>query len=123
MSNTDTVKTYDNTQNPIQSLLIGGPDANLDELQGLVHTLGMEIVKKITLPRITHTAKFGIGTGKSLEISKEAEAIQADCIIFDFDITPTQQRNWEVLANIPVFDKQEVILRIFAQRAQTKEAI
>lgn len=39
------------------------------------------------------------------------------------DITPTRQRNWEKLAGIPVFDRQEVILRIFQRRARTREAV
>lgn len=120
---TKILKTYDNTEAPISALLVGAPGVSFTELQGLVHTLGMDVKEKIELPRITTTAKFGIGTGKAAQLSEQAKAIEADCIIFDFDINPTQQRNWETLAEIPVFDKQEVILRIFAKRARTKEAI
>ena len=57
------------------------------------------------------------------EIASEAKELEADCIIFDFNLEPTKQRNWEKLTKIPCFDRQEVIIRIFAQRARTKEAV
>lgn len=96
-----------------------------NELQGLTDTLNMETAGSLTLPKKTESqsiARFGIGTGKAQEIATAAQETQAECIIFDFEITPTRQRNWEKLCNIPVFDRQEVILRIFASRAKTKEA-
>ncbi|MDA1044367.1 MAG: GTPase HflX, partial [Verrucomicrobia bacterium] len=46
----------------------------------------------------------------------------ADCIIFDNELSPVQQRNWEKLSKVCVIDRQEVIIDIFARRAQTKEA-
>ena len=45
-----------------------------------------------------------------------------DLIVFDNELSPSQQRNWETLAERPVIDRHEVILDIFAQRAQTREA-
>ena len=95
----------------------------LQELFGLVKTLGMEICDCIVLTNRDPQPKFGIGTGKAATIAEEAKEKCADCIIFDFEISPTHQRNWEKLANIPVFDRHEVILRIFASRARTKEAV
>lgn len=94
----------------------------LQELFGLVKTLGMEICDCIVLTNRDPQPKFGIGTGKAVTIAEEAKAQNAECIIFDFEISPTHQRNWEKLAGIPVFDRHEVILRIFASRARTKEA-
>ena len=64
-----------------------------------------------------------MGSGKAKEICAHAKAVDADCIIMDFELDPTKQRNWEKLCKFPVFDRQEVILRIFAQRAFTKEAV
>lgn len=64
-----------------------------------------------------------MGKGKAQEIVDLAKESEADCIIFDFNIEPTKQRNWEKLSKIPCFDRQEVIIRIFASRAQTKEAV
>jgi len=113
----------DITESPTVAMIVGAPGTSLAELKGLLDTLGMEVTECIELPRITTTAKFGIGTGKATEIVTKAKETGVDCIIFDFDINPTQQRNFEKIAEMPVFDKQEVILRIFAQRAQTKEAI
>jgi len=63
-----------------------------------------------------------MGSGKAQELSQKAAELQADCIIFDWNPSPSQQRNWEELSNIPVLDRQELIIRIFAQRANTKEA-
>jgi len=82
----------------------------------------MEIADIIVLARIEVTPAYGIGTGKASEIAQIAKEKEADCIIFDFDIDPTKQRNWEKLSGVPCFDRQEVILRIFDARARTKEA-
>ncbi|MCR5290342.1 MAG: GTPase HflX [Treponema sp.] len=104
-------------------LLVGEPENTLTELQGLVKTLGMEVAHMVTLVRMEPNPVYGIGKGKATEIAQLAKEHSADCIIFDFSIEPTKQRNWEKLAKLPVFDRQEVILRIFSQRAQTKEAV
>lgn len=99
-----------------------GEDGIPRELQGLVKTLGMEIADTMVLSRLEVTPAYGLGTGKASEISAHAKNIEADCIIFDFEIDPTKQRNWEKLSGVPCFDRQEVILRIFDSRARTKEA-
>ena len=95
----------------------------LTELKGLVDTLGMETVGTQILRNPRPHQRYGIGTGTAESVCAQASEAQADCIIFDFEISPTHQRNWEKLAGIPVFDRHEVILRIFAQRARTKEAV
>lgn len=105
------------------ALLIGAPGDDLSELKGLVDTLGMETLRAVTLTRMEITPAYGMGKGKAEELSALAEEIGADVIIFDFDLDPRKQRNWEKLSKKPSFDRQEVILRIFAQRAQTKEAV
>lgn len=105
-----------------RAFLVGEPNTSLKELEGLVDTLGMEIAESHVLNRLDLNPKYGLGKGKAEEISAWAKEIEADCIIFDFELSPTKQRNWEKLAEIPVFDRQEVIIRIFAQRAKTKEA-
>ncbi len=107
----------------IRALLVGAPKADISELEGLVDTLGYEIVRSLILNRMEENPVYGIGKGKAEEISALAKELEAEIIIFDFEITPRKQRNWEKLAKIPVIDRQEVILRIFAQRAQTKEAL
>ncbi len=103
-------------------LLVGEPGNDLRELKGLVETLGMECAESITLSRLEVSPAYGMGSGKANEISGIAKENRADCIIFDFNLEPTKQRNWENLSKIPCFDRQEVIIRIFAQRARTREA-
>ncbi len=92
------------------------------ELAGLAKTLGVEILDRIVLNVRDSQPKFGMGTGKADEIAAMAKGLGADCLIFDQDITPSQQRNWEELAGMPTLDRQEVIIQIFAARAKTKEA-
>ena len=62
------------------------------------------------------------GSGKAEEVAGRAKALGADVLIFDNELTPSQQRNWEKLSGVLVIDRQEVILDIFAKRAQTREA-
>ena len=106
-----------------RAFLVGQPGNDLRELTGLAKTAGMEIAGKITLTRLEIQPAYGMGKGKAQEIYELAKENQADCIIFDFDMEPTKQRNWEKLSNLPCFDRQELIIRIFAQRARTKEAV
>ncbi|MCR5217819.1 GTPase HflX [Treponema sp.] len=112
----------------VRCLLVGAPNKKAEnpqpaELMGLVKTLGMEIADVIVLNRIEPTPTYGIGSGKAQEIADRSKDSEADCIIFDWEIDPSKQRNWERLVTKPVFDRNEVIIRIFAQRAQTKEAL
>ncbi|MGZ0655080.1 GTPase HflX [Coraliomargarita sp. W4R53] len=97
----------------------------LDELRELVDTLGFGIMHERMVTIRKPQAKLLVGSGKALELIEEAVAHDCDVIIFDNELTPAQQRNWEALAEnkILVIDRQEVILDIFGDRAQTKEAV
>lgn len=126
------INIADEQTKAVRAFLVGiaeetGQDENestiLFELSSLIRTLGMEVADKCVLQHRNMQPKFGIGSGKAAEIVNAAKEIEADCIICDFELSPTHQRNWEQLAQLPVFDRQEVILRIFASRAQTKEAV
>ncbi len=128
------VEVKEEAEKKARALLIGAPPAKkaqaeesagspTKELEGLVSTLGMECAGIVQLTRIEPTPAYGMGSGKAQEIADRAKAVGADCIIFDWELDPTKQRNWEKLTGIPVFDRNEVIIRIFAQRAQTKEAV
>jgi GTP-binding protein HflX len=94
----------------------------LDELKLLVQTLGIAVVHKELVKIQEATSRYFLGSGRAEGIVAEVQQLGADLIVFDNDLTPAQQRNWEALSNLPVIDRQEVILDIFAQRAQTKEA-
>jgi len=117
------VEIKEEQERKTRALLVGAPEDTLSELKGLIDTLGMELAQALTLTRLEVQPAYGMGKGKAAEIADLAKEIQADCIIFDFQIEPSKQRNWEKLAGMPVFDREEVILRIFAQRAQTHEAV
>ncbi len=96
--------------------------ALLTELVDLVSNLGIGIVgTELEYTRELH-AKFLCGQGKAEEIRQMAADADADCLIFDNMISPSQQREWERLTGITVLDREEVILDIFAKRARTKEA-
>ena len=97
----------------------------LDELCELVDTLGFGIQHERMVSIRKPQSKLLVGSGKAQELVDEAKAHDCDVIIFDNQLTPAQQRNWEELAEekILVIDRQEVILDIFGDRAQTKEAV
>ncbi len=97
-------------------------EALLDELEELVNTLGIGIAEKVLAKSRSMHKKFLCGTGKAAEIVELAKAHECDCIVFDNQLAPSQQREWENAADMCVIDREEVILDIFAQRAQTKEA-
>ena len=94
----------------------------LTELGELVSTLGIEVVDSVLSHPREMKKKFLCGTGKAAEIVELAKAHECDVIVFDNNLFPSQQREWERLADLCVIDREEVILDIFAKRAQTREA-
>ncbi len=94
----------------------------LAEMEELVETLGIEIVgMELVRVRDRHRGLI-CGTGKADELAQLAKDRGCDCIVFDNEVSPMQQRNWEELSDMTVLDREEVILDIFAKRARTKEA-
>jgi len=94
----------------------------LEELEELVDTLGVPVIDRMLVHHREQHARLLIGTGKADEIVARAKEQRCDVIVFDNELSPSQQRNWEKLAGMTVIDRQEVILDIFAKRAQTREA-
>ncbi len=94
----------------------------LAELEELVRTLGIPVVDRMVVHHRESHARYLVGTGKADEIHRRLEACDGDVIIFDNELTPAQQRNWEELSKVTVADRQEIILDIFGARAQTREA-
>jgi len=92
------------------------------ELNELVNTMGVPVIGDMVVSLRMPHPKFYIGSGKAEEINEKLKELEADCLIFDCELAPSQQRNWEKLTKICVIDRQEVILDIFAARASTKEA-
>ncbi|MBP3499540.1 MAG: GTPase HflX [Akkermansia sp.] len=97
--------------------------ALLAELEDLVSNLGIGIVGTMLEFTREIQAKYLCGIGKAEEIRAKVEELNADCLIFDNLLSPSQQREWEKLADVTVIDREEVILDIFAKRARTREAV
>lgn len=95
----------------------------LEELGELVETLGIKVIHKEKVRLAEPRPRFLLGTGKTMEIIEQAKALECDIIVFDDTLAPAQQRNWEQESGLCVIDRQEVILDIFAARAQTREAV
>ena len=97
-------------------------DSLLDELDELTQNLGIHVVARQVI-RIRKTSpRFIFGKGKVDQLLADLKETSADVLIFDNEITPAQQRNWENESKVLVIDRHEIILDVFAERAQTKEA-
>ena len=94
----------------------------LNELGELVRTLGIPVIEKLLIHNRETHARLFVGSGKAEEVCARARELACDVIIFDNQLSPAQQRNWEELAKITVIDRQEIILDIFGSRARTREA-
>ena len=95
---------------------------SLMELASLVDTMGFEVLGSSVVTVKAVSPRHYIGSGQAEEIMEQAKDLDVDCIIFDGDLSPSQQRNWENESGICVIDRHEVILDIFARRASTREA-
>ncbi len=96
---------------------------HLHELKELTKTLGMSSSGEEIVFLRSPQAQLFIGSGKAQEIAEKAKAVFSDCIVLDCELSPSQQRNWEKIAKLPVIDRQEIIIDIFARRALTREAV
>jgi GTP-binding protein HflX len=94
---------------------------DLNELQMLVSSAGVNAASVLTTSRRSPQAKFFIGSGKAQEIADTVKAIGADVVIFNHQLSPSQERNLEALICCRVLDRTSLILDIFAQRARTHE--
>jgi GTP-binding protein HflX len=97
-------------------------EEHLEELTLLADTFGLVSIGQEACPLRKYDASTYIGKGKLEELTIKAQELSADLIIFDDEISPAQQRNLEKAFKLPVMDRTEVILGVFGQRAQTKEA-
>ena len=97
-------------------------DSLLHELGGLASSLGLEVAGSLLVRVRERSPSLFVGSGKADEIVAAAKAEDADSVLFDHALTPVQQRNWEKLAELKVYDRAELIIKIFASRALTKEA-
>jgi GTP-binding protein HflX len=96
-------------------------DASLVEFRELVESAGGQVVAQVLQRRSKPDAATLIGAGKVEEIAGIAAANQADLVVFDHDLSPTQLRNLENQLPCLVLDRTQLILDIFARHARTRE--
>jgi GTP-binding protein HflX len=103
----------------------GEPDysaeESLEELAALAESVEAEVLERVLQSRHKPEAATLVGSGKAAEVAHLAEALEADLVIFDHDLSPTQLRNLERLCECKVVDRTQLILDIFARRARTRE--
>ncbi len=96
-------------------------EESLDELRTLATSAGAEIAGEFLQHRDRPDPATLIGKGKLEEIAGAAASVSADLILFDHDLTASQQRNVERVLNTRVIDRTQLILDIFAKHARTRE--
>jgi GTPase len=96
-------------------------DASLDELALLVDTAGACEAARVVQRRPAPDPATYIGRGKAEELRRLSDAVDADTVVFDDELTPAQQRNLEKILGRTAIDRTAVILDIFAQNAFTPE--
>ncbi len=95
---------------------------HLEELKLLVNTFGTQDTTLLSSFLKTITAATYMGSGKLQELVDFVKTNAIDLVVIDEEISPAQQRNLEKAFECPVMERSEIILSVFAQRAQTKEA-
>jgi GTP-binding protein HflX len=109
-------------------LVIFDWDKKMDDAQGsalelaeLSKAAGLEVARSFICPLREPNARYFFGRGKAEEISLAAKEEEADTVIFDADLSATQQRNLEEVLNVKTIDRTQLILDIFAMRARSIE--
>jgi len=99
----------------------GAAGAEMEELRELARSSGVRVVDVFTQARPRFDAKTLIGKGKLDELMIRGAQLGADLVIFDQDLAPAQAREIEAATELKVIDRTQLILDIFAQRAQSRD--
>ena len=94
----------------------------LDELEFLTFTAGAEVLKRFVQKLATPDSRTFLGSGKMNEVQEYIKLHEVGLVVFDDELTPAQQRNIEKILECKILDRTNLILDIFAQRAQTSYA-
>ena len=97
------------------------PKSRLAELRELATSAGAVIAGEMQQRRQRPDSATLIGSGKVLELKGAVASVDPDLVIFDYELTPSQQRNLERELKIRVIDRTQLILDIFARHARTRE--
>ena len=119
------IETQDSKKSAI--LVIPIEDVNdsklrIDELTSLVKTMGLDVLSSIVFKIREFNSATMLGKGQLEELKENILFYDCDCVIFDTSLSPRILRNLENELDICIIDREEVILQIFADRAQTREA-
>jgi len=95
---------------------------DLTELASLAESVGAIVVDRLKQKIHSPNPAFYIGKGKAEYLAQRVNRADADVVIFDNDLTPSQIRELEEIVKVKVIDRSELILDIFATRAKTKQA-
>ena len=118
---------YENSREPEVAVLVGidmglyNAQVSMDELEELARTAGAVVAAKIIQKRDKPDSATYVGSGRLEEIKAFTEANDVDLLIFDGELTPSQQRNIEDETDVRVIDRTTLILDIFAARARSNE--
>ncbi len=96
-------------------------EESMEELAHLAWAAGAEVVEKICQHRPRISPRYFVGQGKAEELAQRRAALEADLIVFDHNLSPTQQRSLEDKIRAKIIDRTQLILDIFAQRAKSNE--
>jgi GTP-binding protein HflX len=96
-------------------------EESLDELRTLAQSAGAQVVGEFSQRRDRPDPATLIGKGKLEELAGAAASVSTDVILFDHDLSPSQQRNIERVLHTRVIDRNQLILDIFARHARTRE--
>ena len=96
-------------------------EESMNELAGLADTAGAQVLDSFIQRRNKPDSKFFIGKGKAQETAERCKELDAQLVIVDHELSPSQIRNLIDLMEVRVLDRTQLILDIFAQRASTKE--
>lgn len=96
-------------------------EVSIDELEELTRTAGAQVIAKVIQKRPSPDSATYIGSGRIQEVREFCESNEVDLLIFDGELTPSQQRNIENLTDVRVIDRTTLILDIFAARARSSE--
>ena len=96
-------------------------EESLEELASLAATAGADVCDRSMQSRVAPDAATFVGSGKVEELAATVKSFDADVVLFDQDLNPTQQRNLERALHTKVVDRTQLILDIFAHRARTHE--
>jgi GTPase len=98
-----------------------GFEDSLEELRALAGSGGFETGAELYFKRDRPDAACYIGSGQAERLAEAAKADGAQCIVFDRELSAVQERNLSQLVDLPIVDRSELILRIFASRARSNE--